>query len=256
MKRALAAVFAASLLAGCAGAPPAASPPASRPAAAARRPADPDPPLPVAAFIDSAALHQALLGAPLAPPDFRRRPLFSVEYDSTGALKSVEPVSARLIPAEYGRTMAALLRTHVAPRLATPRETFQRVWLQSGPTPKIEVLGNAVAVRPDINNRSVVAAELGLAVQRLLATRPGLAGRRATAQVRIRVSDAGLPESSVVERSTGDPAMDRAIIAVARRMRFSPARLDEYPVKVLVTVPITLVFPDPLMLPSAGASNP
>jgi TonB family protein len=252
MKRALAALFAASLLAGCAGTPPAGSPSASRPATA-RRPADPDPPLPVAAFIDSAALHQALLGAPLAPADFKRRPLFSVEYDSTGALKSVEPAPMRLIPAEYGRTMAALLRTHVAPRLATPRETFQRVWLQSGPTPKIEVLGNAVAVRPDINNRGVVARELGFVVQRLLQTRPGLAGRRATAQVRMRVSDAGLPESSVLERSTGDSEMDRAIITVARTMRFSPARLDEYPVRVLVTVPITLVFPDPLT-PPAGVS--
>jgi TonB family protein len=250
MKRALAALFAASLLAGCAGTPPAAGPSASRPAAAARRPADPDPPLPVAAFIDSAALYQALLGAPLAPADFKRRPLFSVEYDSTGALKSVEPASARLIPAEYGRTMAALLRAHVAPRLARPRETFQRVWLQSGPTPKIEVLGNAVAVRPDINNRGVVARELGFVVQRLLQARPGLAGRRATAQVRMRVSDAGLPESSVLERSTGDSEMDRAIISVARTMRFSPARLDEYPVRVLVTVPITLVFPDPLSPPT------
>jgi TonB family protein len=101
----------------------------------------------------------------------------------------------------------------------------------------------------------VVARELGFVVQRMLQTRPGLAGRRATAQVRMRVSETGLPESSVLERSTGDSEMDRAIISVARTMRFSPARLDEYPVRVLVTVPVTLVFPDPLMSP-AGAPNP
>jgi TonB family protein len=241
MKRSLALLVAAALLGGCA----AATPPATTPAGpAARRPADPDPPLPLSAFVDSTGLHQALLNGPLTPPDFKLRPIFSVEYDSAGVLESVEPVSTRLIPAEYGRTMAALLRTHVAPRLATPRESLQRVWLQSGPSPRIQVLGSAVEARPILNNRLVVARELESVVLRILQTRPGLAGRRFPAEVRMRVTETGLPESAALVRSTSDYEIDRALITVARTMRFSPARLDEYPVKVLVVVPIILHFPE------------
>lgn len=243
MTRTLLAVFAAFALAACAAPAPANKPSPTK---------TEDPPLPVAAFIDSAGLHQALLAAPPAPQEFTRRPIFSVRYDSTGALLEVEPIFARLAPAEYARTMAALLRAHVKPSISTTRESWQRVWLQSGATPKIAVLDDGLEVRPQMNNRVAVGRELNSAVQRLLQIRPDLAGREFTGTVSMRVTEDGLPTNSLIRRSTGVPDVDRAIIAVARTMRFSPARLDEYPVSVIVQVPVTLHFPAAQAQPAAG----
>ena len=246
MKRPLALLVAASLLAGCTAPAPASKP------SPTKNTEDQDSPLPVAAFIDSAALHQALLSAPLAPADFKLRTLFSVRYDSTGTLQTVVPVWSRAFPAEYGRTMSELLRAHVKPSIPTRRETWQRVWLQSGPTPKIAVLGGAVEARPTLNNRGVVGRELNAAVQRLLQIRPGLTGQQVTGEVTMRVTEDGRATDALLRRSTGDSEVDREILSVARFMRFSPARIDGYPVSSMIRVPISFVFTGPMDQPPAG----
>ncbi len=239
MPRTLFVLLAASLLG--AGA---ASAQGSRPAPP-KAPADPDPPLPVAAFIDSAALHQALLAAPLAPREFKLKPIFMVRYDRAGALQGVDPISDRLIPAEFGRAMAALLRAHVRPSLDPARESEQRVWIQSGPTPKIAVIADIVEARPQLSNRGSVGTALAGSVQRLLRERPYLAERRVSSIVSMRVSEDGKPENPVLRQTTGEPEIDREILIIARTMRFVPATLDGYPVKVTVTVPVNLQFPAP-----------
>lgn len=248
MIRTLLALYAASTLAACAAPAPATSPSPTRKAEESR-----DPALPVAAFIDSAALHQALLTAPPAPPEFPRKSVFVVRYDSTGALLRVYSVFSRFSPEEYGLTMSTLLRAHVKPRLPVARESVQMVWLQSGATPVIAVLGSdIVEVPPEMSNRSMVARELEGAVQRLLRGRPDLAGRQVTGLVSMRVTEEGLPTNSLLRLSTGTADIDREIIAVARSMRFSPARLGEHPVPVLVTLPVSLVFPAPPAQPATG----
>ncbi|HEX8209183.1 MAG TPA: energy transducer TonB [Longimicrobium sp.] len=213
------------------------------------------PRLPVSAFIDSAALHQALLAAPPAPAGFRLRPLFRVAYDSTGALKEVETISRTHFPQEYGQQMVELLRAHVRPRITTGKEEWNTVWLQSGRSPKIVAIPAVVTVRPRVANTAVVTRELTRVSQRLQQLNSTLAGRQFTAGVSMLVSEEGVPEEPRIERSTGDVQIDREILNVARMMRFTPGMVEEYPVKITVQIPISLVFPLPSVAPN-GTPRP
>jgi len=213
------------------------------------------PKLPLSAFVDSAALHQALLAAPSAPADFRLKPLYVVVYDSTGALKTVRTMSERQFPAEYGRRMVELLRASVRPRITATKLTVNYVWLQSGSSPRIAVEEDLVEARPRLANTATISRELTRAVGRLQQSDPGLAGRNLTAQVAMMVSEEGVPEEPRIERSTGNVYVDREVIAVARSMRFFPASLSGYTVRVLVQIPVTLVFPEPRP-PATGTTQP
>ena len=213
-----------------------------------------EPKLALSAFIDSAGLHQALLAAPPAPADFALKPLFSVRYDSTGVLEEVEPISRRYFPAEYGRQMVEILRTHVRPRITATKETWYTVWLQSGSSPKIALLPELTEVRPVLANGPAIVRALDFASQRLQEARPELAGRRLTARVTMRVTDEGLTEALRLNMGTGDPHTDREILTIARSLRFTPASLEGHPVTVLATLPITISIPRPE--PSGARSRP
>lgn len=201
------------------------------------------PRLPVSAFIDSAALHQALLSAPSVPATLTRRALFSVVYDSTGALEEVEPFSRTVIPEEWGATVAALLRRHTAPRLATGKSSSQVVALVTGASPKIEVLREVTEVKPVLLNGSLIARQLREVASRLVGAYG--AGTEFVAVVSMRVDETGVPVAPIIYRSTGQPAVDREILTVAGRMRFQPALVAGYPVKVLTSLPVSLVIPGP-----------
>jgi TonB family protein len=242
MIRTLSSLALFTALGACAAAAPGANPAPARSA--------PEPTLPVATFIDSVALHQALLAAPPAPAGFRLRPLFRVAYDSTGVLKEVSTYSTTHFPAEYGRQMVEMLRAHVRPRITSARESWNTVWLQSGSSPKIAVLSNAVEVKPALVNTADISRELQRVSQRLQRLDPGLAGQQRTAGVSMRVSEEGVPEEPTVRRSTGSFQIDREILNVARLMRFSPATVNEYPVRVFVQIPITVVFTEQRPAPS------
>ena len=233
------------MLGGCAAAAPAAAPATAL--APERRPTFAN--LPVSAFIDSAALHRALLAAPPAPAEFRLKPLYVVVYDSTGGLKDVKTVSERHFPAEYGRQMVELLRANVRPRVAATRPSVNYVWLQSGSSPRIAVEEGLVEVRPRLQNTSAVTRELSRASERLQRSNPGLAGRSVTASVSMRVTQEGVPEEPRLSQSTGNIQIDREIIGVAHSMRFAPASLNGYPVSVLIELPITLAFNPPQQPP-------
>jgi TonB family protein len=204
--------------------------------------------LPVAAFIDSAALHQALLGAPPVPATLTRRALFRVVYDSTGALREVEPLSRTGIPEEWGATVAGLLRRHATPRIATGKSSSQLVGLVTGASPAISVVETVVEAKPVLLNGPFVARQLSEVARRLAGTYG--AGREFHAVVSMRVDEAGVPVEPVIYRSTGQPPVDREILAVAGRMRFRPAQISGYPVTTLVSLPINMIIPEP-SLPSS-----
>jgi hypothetical protein len=234
MLRTLSSLALLAMLGACAAAAPAAPAPQRRSSFIK---------LPVSAFIDSAALHQALLAAPPAPAEFRLKPLYMVVYDSTGALKDVNTISERQFPAEYGRQMVELLRANVRPRVAATKPSVNYVWLQSGSSPRIALEELLVEVRPRLQNTGAVTRELARASERLQRSNPGLAGRSVTARVSMRVSEDGVPEEPRLGQSTGSIPIDREIMGVAQLMRFAPASLSGYAVKSLVQLPITLTFP-------------
>ncbi len=218
---------------------------ATAPAGPAKRSKVPEPNLPVSAFIDSAALHQALLTAPPVPPELTLKPLFSVLYDSTGTLATVEPISKFVMPAEWGGTIAALLRQHVAPRLSARKGASEIVWLVSGATPRIAVIDAAVEARPRLQNTAQMARELDALAQRLVLRAPYLGGGSYTAEVAAAVDGHGIPLAPYLVRRSADPEINREMLEIAKKMRFSPALLEGYPVKVLVQIPLTVVLPAP-----------
>lgn len=248
MIRAFSSLAFLSVLGACAAAAPPSAPAPERTPPIAR--------LPVSAFIDSAALHQALLAAPAAPAEFRLRPIYVVAYDKTGALEEVRVMSERQFPAEYGRRMVELLRANVRPRTISSKPAVNYVWMESGSSPRIAVVADLVEVRPRLQNTATVTRELSRASERLVRANPGLAGRSVTAQVAMRVTEEGMPEEPRLAQSTGSIEIDREIIGVARSMRFAPASLNGYPVKVLVQLPVTLTFQQPQPQPQPGMPVP
>lgn len=238
MIRTISALSIAALLSACAPGAPAgnASPRLQTPAESDR--------VALSAIVDSAGLHQALLTAPPVPAEVRRKPLFMVDYDSAGALEEVRPVSERMAPAEWARAMTAILRAHIRPSFRQGSAGSSHVvWLVSGSEPRITLVNELVERRPALANTTAVTRELSDVSKRLLEMNSIFSGRRYTAQVSMRVTETGEPLVPVIRRSSQDVRVDREILLVARHMRFVPATVEGYPVRVLVSLPITIQFP-------------
>ncbi|HEX8830889.1 MAG TPA: energy transducer TonB [Longimicrobium sp.] len=198
--------------------------------------------LPVAAFIDSAGLHQALLGAPPAPARSPRRWLFSVAYDSTGALVEVKPLVPRGAPAEYAAGLAELLRAYTRTRIAPGEGRGEYVWLRGGSAPRIDVAEDLAEQHPELTNQVEMRGVLGRASRRLVASREDLVGYQTTSVVSFRIGEDGVPSAVEVIRGTADPDIVREIVAIAEAMRFSPGKVEGIPVAVIVQLPIVLEF--------------
>ncbi|HEX8359972.1 MAG TPA: energy transducer TonB [Longimicrobium sp.] len=196
--------------------------------------------LPVAAFIDSAGLHQALLSAPPAPARSPRRWLFSVGYDSSGALVHVKPLIPRGAAAEYATALAELLRAHTKTRIAPGEGHGEYVWLRSGSAPRVDVAEDLSEQHPELRNQAEIRGVLGRASRRLVASRQDLVGYQTTGVVSFRIGEDGVPSAVEVIRGTEDPDIVRELVAIAEAMRFIPAEIEGIPVAVLVQIPITL----------------
>jgi len=216
---------------------------------------DEEPPLPLSAFVDSAALHQALRAAPPAPADFKRKLILTVTLDTLGGTPAVEVVGKRYVPPAYADTMAALMRAHLRPQGRIAEARMERVWLRSGSEPYVGLVAGVIEVRPMISNRSAVMVEMDRAVVAILARRPDLAGRTSRVFLRMRINEEGVPEHVEVTRGSDLLAIGEAG-RVAQRMRFRPAQLDGYPVSVLVELPLEFKFPEPAVPGAGGARRP
>ncbi|WP_419163302.1 energy transducer TonB family protein [Candidatus Palauibacter sp.] len=56
--------------------------------------------------------------------------------------------------------------------------------------------------------------------------------------LRIHISAEGLVDSAAVFRSSGDPALDSAALAGARRLRYRPARHRDAPIAIWAHLPV------------------
>ena len=208
--------------------------------------------LPVAAFIDSAALHRALLSAPPIPSELPGRALFTVSYDSSGTLKEVRAFHHPHLPSEWGDTMSALLRRHVAPRLPARKEAYTFVRLASGASPQIEALEYRVDVQPVILNGEAIARELEAFGRRLGANKEYKPGERFRATLHVLINYDGTTMIPRVRPGTGKGDVDAAFRQIAEQLRFQPAQFSGYPVPIQATFPFEIIIPQDASGRAAG----
>jgi TonB family protein len=224
---------------------------------------------PLSAVLDSAGLVRAVaaLSLPALPPG--ALPLFQVGFDSTGAVKVVEPVFSNLpdsladrrLPPGYADAVVAAIRAHLKPQAPSRRPLYTRLRVVAGPEPRVD--------RPALRERQPVIRGRATLIQRLMAVvqeyareRGGLPRASYEMMLRFRVLEDGTADlpSVVVERSTGDTELDRRVVARAGDLRFSPATVEEIPVKVWVALPLVLGVPPEamgasLLVDSAGLAR-
>ncbi|HEX8361794.1 MAG TPA: TonB family protein [Longimicrobium sp.] len=94
---------------------------------------------------------------------------------------------------------------------------------------------SAVEVKPDLSNRNDVARALERNYPPLLRD----AGVGGTVTLKFRVNEDGRVDASTIEVVSSDnEQFSDAAKKVVERMRFRPAKVNDRPVKVLVTIPI------------------
>lgn len=111
---------------------------------------------------------------------------------------------------------------------------------------------SAVEVPPALRNREAMAREIE---RRSPPSLPG-GDLEGDVVVRFRILANGTvdPASPIAERSTHDVLVEPAL-AVVRRMRFRPAQVAGYAVKVWATIPIHFAYPAP-KAPADSAAAP
>jgi TonB family protein len=192
---------------------------------------------PISAVLDSAGLvHdlQALaLEAPRSVP-----PLFTIEFDSTGAVDTVRAMLDPL-PASYAAPVAAAIRARLRPQ--APSRSPVRTWIRAVAGPQARVDRPRLHEnQPQLLNRSAITQQLSWAAaaqqQRVGRFPPG----GYEARVRFRVLADGTPQAQGVSvtQSSGDVDVDREAVDVVQRMRFRPATVEGVPVNVWVELPI------------------
>ena len=212
--------------------------------------APPQPPL--SAFLDSAGLVRAVAALPLPALPPRALPLFRVSFDSTGAVKLVEPIfgtlpdslADRRLPPGYADAVVAAIRAHLKPQARAAYPIYTHLRVVGGPEPTVD--RPALRERPPVlRNRGSLTARLLGVVQEYARERGTLPRAEYSMMLKLRILEDGtldLP-SMEVERSTGDAELDRRIVGRMGELRFSAATIEEIPVKVWVTLPLVLVVP-------------
>jgi TonB family protein len=125
-------------------------------------------------------------------------------------------------------------------------DALWRPWEYEGPAPLLPRLKREPDLRaaptftpftkaPSIVNRSEVVRAMEDAYPPLLRD----AGIGGTARIYFFIEDDGTVGRTVVDESSGHPALDQAAMAVADVYRFTPALNREEPVPVWVSFPIT-----------------
>lgn len=200
--------------------------------------------LPLVEIVDSAGLHRALAEVPAAPAGAPRRSYFRVHYDSAGTLTHVSALVREPTPGGYDSTMVALLRSHLAQKLARPLRANESgdevLWLRSGPSPVVALAPPLRETAPALRNQDEMARLMREAVKRVLAARPELAGRQGSATVAMYIGVDGVPANLRYVTGPRDPNFQREVLGIAAAARFRPGALDGVPVPTEVQVPIDL----------------
>jgi TonB family protein len=193
---------------------------------------------PVSFYLDSAAAVRAL--AALPAPELPRGipPLFSLAFDSTGAVDVAEGVYPQL-PAAFTDPVASILRAHA--RRQAPSDDPPAVFLRVTAGPGAAISRPEVTQTPPEWLDRSFAADL---IKPVLLRREEAVGRDRVMQVEVdaRVLADGSVDPASVRRvgSTGDAEIDRQVVAVVHHLRFRPATVDGIPAPVWVRVPFQL----------------
>lgn len=190
----------------------------------------------VSLYLDSAAAVRALAALPAPELPDSIPPLFSLDFDTTGAVDTVYGVFHQL-PAAFTDTVVSILRAHARRQAPFPDPSGFYFRVAAGPGASIAVT-NVEMWSPELSNRS----EVGRLLSRVSAQHREAVGQGATVRLKFRVLAQGTVEQGSVQvlTSTGDDALDRDMVAVAHQIRFRSARVERIPVHVSVVLPMTV----------------
>ena len=193
-------------------------------------------------FLDSAALHAALVRLPAPREGKRAARVFVVAFDSAGRPQPVRPAVRRAMPDAYRESVAPLVQAALRP-MAPFKDGWQAMLLvESGAAPAIrEVV--LPEWQPRVANMQALSAALYASAHRLVNTDDSLEGTELLVHVALRVDEDGIAEPRGITRSSGNAAVDDAALGAVRIVRFHPGLLDGEPVAARVVLPIRFVFP-------------
>lgn len=219
------------------------------------------PPMPLTAFLDSAALVRAVSTLPV--PDLPRgvKPLFKVAFDSTGAVDEVTPVFDQ-IPASFAGPVVAAIRANLKNQSPSREPIHAHVRVVAGPEPLVDrprivvrepVLANEGGIRDRIGQLSarfgdrvggaaIAQPRAGFLRRLLMGSRPSWSARFF---VRMRVLKDGAVDTGSIEilhSSSRDEEVNDAVADLVGQMRFRPATVEGIPASVWVTLPIILQY--------------
>lgn len=201
--------------------------------------------LPLSAYVDSAALHRALLAAPEPPPGTSpNRLLFQMTFGEDGELKEVQSLACRPPAGEYENALASLIRAHVRPQSGARKRTGEIVRVRGGGAARVEIADHVREDRPVVADERAVGSHIDAVAKRIVREHPELKNHEVEGIVRMIVTDSGTVASASFEQSTTVEAVNAGMLEVARAIRFRPAAVNRCPVAVLVEMPITFTFPD------------
>lgn len=211
------------------------------PATSAAAQADRDPPLD--AVVDSAALVRDLAALRLELPR-GTKPLFSIRFDSTGAVDTVR-ATLHSLPAAYADPVVAAIRARLRPQQPSKNGRFTYLRAIAGPGARID-RPRLRERQPELLNRTETARALARVAQQNTGRLEGMGGMAITV-ARFRVNADGTTDaaSAAVQRSSGDQELDLAAVAAVADMRFRPAAIEDEPVRVWVTIPISFQLSAP-----------
>jgi TonB family protein len=192
---------------------------------------------PLSAFVDSAALVQAVAALELPPLPRGVRPLFNIDFDSTGALAEVKPMLPG-VPAAYAGPVVEAIRAHALPQEpGRGRDTYLRV--VAGPQPLVD-RPELREELPRLRNRAAFLQQVRRSSSRYASAYPVLRAAGMRGEVKFRVLSDGRADLETVQvvRSTGSNHLDEELVAAVLVMRFAPARIEGVPVAVWVTQPV------------------
>jgi TonB family protein len=191
---------------------------------------------PVSAFVDSAALVQALGTLDLPAPG-RMPPLFAIHVDSTG-VAGVEPLYPDM-PAAYAQPVLSALRAALKPQPRTPNGRFTYLRVVAGAGARIEQ-PTLQEDQPALANADAVSRYIAHVVSRMEGRLKAAGVTTYSALISFPVAADGVPDagSARVRGSSGDAELDAEAVAAVARMRFRPARIEGVPVKAWVTLPL------------------
>jgi len=197
--------------------------------------------LTLSSVADSAALTVALAALPGRPASGGSR--YSVHFGGNGAPDEVATLFAP--PTPFDSAVIGLLREKITPRRSSAGEFLYLVgaW---GENPVLATYRSAENHGPELTNRRVIERGLEAIITHFAAQVPG---GRVQVVARMRVDVGGVPNAVELDRSTGVPAMDRAIEGLMARSRYRAARLAGRPVMVWITFPVNFVVPAGTLVP-------